>query len=297
MNARRPPRPPHLRRTWLFVPGNDEHAHADALLSGADAVVADLEEMTSPQERPVARKRIAAFLQRAAAAGTIGSVRINQLEHCGHADLDGIMPGRPHAIFLPHTQSVAQLAALDSALDAAERKLAITPGSTEMVPVIESAKGLVNLSALLEASARITCCMLAVEDLAANLGARRTPGGDELLHARSRFLIECVAADCVPVDLPCTWRSAAVLERDMELATQLGFASKSVVYPQHVPAIHRALTPSEADARTARALLDAHRAQQAEGRAGRSGSAWIDYPERNNAQRLIARFELFNPPA
>lgn len=290
MNAHPTPRPPGLRRTWLFAPGNNSEAHAIALQSGADAIVADLEEMTSPQDRPRARERIVALLREAARAGTFGSVRINKLEHDGHADLEGIMPGAPRAIFLPHAESTAQLASLDDALAIIERKLGIPAGSTEVVPVIESAKGLVNLDALLQVGARIKCCMLAVEDLAANLGARRTPGGIELLYARNRFLIECIAAGCVPIDLPCTYRSAQVLGQDLDLCTQLGFASKSVVFAEHVPAIHRALTPSAEDVRAAHALIHAHAAQQAN--PPDAGSAWIDYPERNNAQRLIARDAL-----
>jgi citrate lyase subunit beta/citryl-CoA lyase len=290
MNAHPTPRPPGLRRTWLFAPGNNSEAHAIALQSGADAIVADLEEMTSPQDRPRARERIVALLREAARAGTFGSVRINKLEHDGHADLEGIMPGAPRAIFLPHAESTAQLASLDDALAIIERKLGIPAGSTEVVPVIESAKGLVNLGALLQVGARIKCCMLAVEDLAANLGARRTPGGIELLYARNRFLIESIAAGCVPIDLPCTYRSAQVLGQDLDLCTQLGFASKSVVFAEHVPAIHRALTPSAEDVRAAHALIHAHAAQQAN--PPDAGSAWIDYPERNNAQRLIARDAL-----
>lgn len=291
MNAYHTPRPPGVRRTWLFVPGNNAGAHATALESGADAVVADLEEMTAPQERPQARERIVTLLRDAAAAGMFGSVRINTLETDGHADLEGVMPGHPRAIFLPHAQSAAQLAALDDALSVIERALGIPAGSTEVVPVIESAQGLVNLDALLHVGARIKCCMLAVEDLAANLGARRTPGGNELLYARSRFLIECVAAGCVPIDLPCTYRATQALERDLDLSTQLGFTSKSVVFAEHVPAIHRALTPSTEDVQAAHALIAAHAAQQANPSAA-GGPAWIDYPERNNAQRLIARDAL-----
>lgn len=296
MNAPLAFRPPHLPRTWLFVPGNDDTAHVNALASGADAVVADLEEMTFPNERPDARKRIAALLQRCAASGQLGGARINKLEHNGNADLEGVMPGRPHAIFLPNTESSGQLAALDRAIDELEHQLGIARGSTEIVPVIESAKGLVNLGALLVASARIKSCMLAVEDLATNLGARRTPDCDELLYARSRFLIECVAVGCQAVDLPCTWRSVTVLESDMQLSTQLGFVSRSVMFPEHVPVIHRALTPSVAEVRAARELLEAHRAQQVNHATGPTGSEWIDDPERNNAQRLITRFELFSSP-
>lgn len=290
MSVHQTTRPPGILRTWLFVPGNNSEAHAASLQSGADAIVADLEEMTSPEDRPQARKRIVALLREAARAGTFGSVRINKLEHDGHADLEGIMPGTPRAIFLPHAERAAQLASLDDALAVIERKLGIPEGSTEVVPVVESAKGLVNLGALLQVGARIKCCMLAVEDLAANLGARRTPGGNELLYARSRFLLECVAAGRVPIDLPCTYRSAQVLGQDLDISTQLGFASKSVVFSEHVPVIHRALTPSVDDVEAARALVDAHAAQQAH--PSPAGSTWIDYPERNNAQRLIARAAL-----
>ncbi|MDN7179593.1 hypothetical protein M0D69_16685 [Caballeronia sp. SEWSISQ10-4 2] len=54
MKTPRPSRAPALRRAWFFVPGVDASSHATALASGADAIVADLEEMTTPEDRPVA---------------------------------------------------------------------------------------------------------------------------------------------------------------------------------------------------------------------------------------------------
>ncbi|SAL07853.1 citrate lyase subunit beta [Caballeronia arationis] len=190
-----PLRPPALRRAWLFVPGADAASHAQALTSGADAIVADLEEMTAAADRPSARALIVSMLRESERRGAIGAVRINKLENDGHADLQGIMSGAPRAVFLPHAESPAQLAALDEALAGLEGIHGIEVGTTEIVPTIESAKGLVALGAILKSSPRILCCMLAVEDLAANLNAHRTPGGKELLYARSRFLIECIAAD------------------------------------------------------------------------------------------------------
>ncbi len=133
--------------------------------------------------------------------------------------------------------------------------------------------------------------MLAVEDLAANLGARRTPEGQELLYARSRFLIECIAANCVPIDLPCTYRSPATLAADMELSTQLGFTSKCVVFAEHVDVVNRALTPSGSAAEAARETLAACEAQ---GAYAADVDNWIDAPERNNAKRLLARYEAFH---
>lgn len=276
-----------LRRAWLFVPGADAAAHAAALGTSADAIVADLEEMTAPADRPAARQRIVSLLGDAAACGALGAVRINPLEQDGPADLEGVMPGRPGAIFLPHAETPAQLARLADALTALEARHGMPDGSTEIVPTIESARGLVHLGALLAASPRIRHAMLAVEDLAASLGARRTRDGLELLHARSRFLIECIAAGCQPIDLPCTYLAADVLAHDLDTSTGLGFRSKCAVFAAHVDAINQALTPSDADAHAARALLDAYRAQSASGHAAAPGR--IDAPDANNARRLLER--------
>lgn len=289
MKTPRPFLAPALRRAWLFVPGVDACSHTTALASGADAVVADLEEMTAPEDRPKARERIVAMLHETERLGLIGAVRINKLGNDGQADLEGVMPGAPRAVFLPHTETTDQLVALDAALSESERIHGIGHGTTEIVPTIESAKGLVALGALLNVSPRIRCCMLAVEDLAANLGARRTPEGRELLYARSRFLIECIAADCVAIDLPCTYRSTGVLAAELDLAAQLGFTSKCVVFAEHVDAVNRALTPSSGAAASARATLAAYDAQGPYANA----SAWIDAPDRNNAKRLLARYEAF----
>ncbi|WP_321802641.1 HpcH/HpaI aldolase/citrate lyase family protein [Burkholderia sp. BCC1993] len=282
-----------LRRVWLFVPGADTAAHATALGTSADAIVFDLEEMTLPADRPAARRHIVTRLADAAACGALGAVRINKLEHDGHDDLAGVMPGRPTAIFLPHAETPLQLVRLADALTTLEAHHGIAEGSTEIVPTIESAYGLVHLGAMLAASPRIRHAMLAVEDLATSLGARRSRNGLELLHARSRFLIECVAAGCTPIDLPCTYRAPDTLAHDLGTTTQLGFRSKCAVFAEHVDAINHALTPTDAEADAARALLDAHRAQTAPGhRAAPDGIDWIDAPDANNARRLLERHAL-----
>ncbi len=276
-----------LRRVWLFVPGADTAAHTVALGTSADAIVADLEELTMPADRPAARRHIVTLLADAAACGALGAVRINKLEHDGHEDLVGVMPGRPAAIFLPHAETPLQLVRLADALTTLEAHHGIPEGSTEIVPTIESAYGLVNLGAMLGASPRVRHAMLAAEDLAASLGARRSRDGRELLHARSRFLIECVAAGRAPIDLPCTYRAPDALALDLDTSTQLGFRSKCAVFTEHVDAINRALTPDDTDADAARALLDAYRAQAVSGNGAMRDR--IDAPDANNARRLLAR--------
>ena len=286
-----PRRPPFLRRAWIFVPGMDLDTQRTAVAGGADVVVADLEEFTAPADRPEARLRIAALMAQCRAHRVVGAMRVNRLEADGRDDLAGVMPGRPELVFLPHVETAVQIEALCAELTTLEAAHGIGDGGTEIVPTIESAAGLLGLGPILRASPRIKACLLAAEDFADSLGAERGPDAIELLHARGRFLLECVAAGCAAVDCPCTFRAADALEQDLALAKRLGFKAKCVVFPEHVAPLNRAFTPSAEAVKAAKELCAAWERQRRAPPAdiGR----WIDSPRVNNARRLIARHQAF----
>ncbi|AJG22705.1 HpcH/HpaI aldolase/citrate lyase family protein [Cupriavidus basilensis] len=290
MNAQATRRPPGLRRSWLFVPGLDPVRQHAALESGPDVVVADLEEFTSPADRPAARARIAALMGECRARGIVGAVRINKLDGDGLDDLHGVLPGAPAAVLLPHTESGAQILALDQQITGLERELGLPHGHTEIVPTLESARGIVAAPAILSASPRVSACLLAAEDLSADLDAVRGPDGIELHHVRARFLVDCIAAGCVPIDCPFNYQDATALAADLAWARRIGLKAKCTVFPHQVAAIHAALTPS------------AQQVAQAQDRVGRYEAARdgkpaqgprIDSPDYNTARRLLARHAGF----
>ncbi|WP_232310875.1 HpcH/HpaI aldolase/citrate lyase family protein [Herbaspirillum autotrophicum] len=284
-------RPPTLRRGWMFVAGMDQAAHARAIAGGADVVVADLEEFTAPADRPEARLHIAAMMADCRARGVVGAVRVNKLEHDGHADLCGVMAGRPDVVFLPHVDRPEQIVALAAEISSLEAEQGIAAGSTEIAPTIESAAGLLALGAILRASPRVTACLLAAEDFSASLGAERGADGVELRYARARFLLECVAAGVVAIDCPCTFRAIATFTADLELARRLGFKSKCVVFPEHVALLNEALTPSAQQVQAAEQLCSAFERQKTA--PPTDLSLWIDAPLYNNGRRLLARHAEF----
>lgn len=282
-------RPAALRRSWMFVPGMDAAAQAAGLASGTDALVTDLEEFTAPVERPAARPRIAALFATCRAQGVVAAVRINKLEDDGLADLRGVMPGAPDAVFLPHAESAAQITALDQAISALEAELGLPAGSTEIVPTLESALGLVRAYDILTASPRVSACLLAAEDLTASLGAERGKDGIELHAVRARFLVDCTAAGCVPIDCPFNYRDLPALEADLRWARRLGLKSKCATVAEQVPLIHQVFTPSASEVDTARNRVARFEAQ----RAGQHDAERIDPPTYNTARRLLARHDQF----
>jgi citrate lyase subunit beta/citryl-CoA lyase len=281
---------PELRRTWLFGPGADCGAHEAMLASGAEALIVDLEDFTPPQRRDEARRLLPALLARWREAGRIAAVRINALETDGPADLAAAMPARPDVVAYPMASTAAQMHALHAALAHWEHALGIAPGATEILPVCETALGVVDLRAIAAASARIRCALLGAEDLAADLAAERSPEAVELDHARRRFLLECRAAGIEPIDAPYTFGDVDGAVREAAYARRLGYRSKSLVRPEHAQPLNAVFTPCADELRRATAIVAAFEAARARGedRALVDG-LWVEVPTYRNAQRLLER--------
>lgn len=279
-------RPVSLRRSWLFTSGLDERAQAVAIASGADVLVPDLEEFTVPADRPIARPQVVALMARCRAQGVVAAVRINRLSGDGLCDLRGIMPGRPDVVFLPYVESADEILALAHALTGLETEIGIPPETTEIVPTIESAQGFVRIQSILSASARIRACLLAAEDLTADLGAERGPDSLELNHLRSRFHVECRAAGRIAIDCPFNYRDPQAQEADLLWARRIGLRAKCAVFPEQVAPIHALLTPSAEQIAGAQALVARFEATR---RGDPLTGTAVESPDYHTARRLLAR--------
>ncbi len=283
-------RPTQLCRSWLFVNGADERALADAPSSGADVLIQELEDFTPPALRPKAREVSAETLAAWRARGARVAVRVNPLDGDGMADLEAVMRGGPDIIALPKVSGPEHIEQLAMTVAALEERYGLAPGSTELLPNIESARGLVKLGDIVSASPRVQSCLMASEDMAANLGAVRAPDGLELSYARQRFLLECVAAGIMAIDYPYTWQDNDGARHDTLNAQRLGYKAKSAVAHSHSGIINDVLTPSPAEVAEARRIVDAFDAAQAsgQGRVELDGNL-IEVPTFTNAQRLLQR--------
>ena len=285
-------RPTHLRRTWLFSAGADAAAQGAALDARPDVLVPDLEDLTPPALRPRAREMILALLEKCRKSGIVGAVRVNPLAAEGRNDLAVVMQARPAAVFLPKTAAPEQIVELDRAIADHERRLTIPTGSTEIVPNIETATGLVATAAIAKASKRVKACLVAAEDMAADLGAERAPDGLELVYVRQRFLVECVAAGVMAIDAPYTFSDIEGACADTLYARRLGYRAKGVVVPAHVAPINTVLTPDAEAIARARRIVEAFDAARAAGRDRvEMDGALVEVPTYLNAKRLIARDE------
>jgi citrate lyase subunit beta / citryl-CoA lyase len=281
-----------LPRTWLFGAGADRAGHEAMAKSGADVLIQDLEDLTPPARRPEARALAPALYAAWRAAGALACVRINALDGEGPADLQAVMPARPDIVAYPKAQTAADMHALDAALTTLERQLDITPGSTTILPVCETALGVVNVREIAAASPRVRFALLGAEDLAADLCAERGRDAVELDHARRRFLLECRAAGIEPIDAPWTFSDADGAAAEARYARRLGYRCKSLVRADHAQPIRSALVPGTEERARAGRLVAAFEAARARGedRALVDG-LWVEVPTYLNAKRMLAEVD------
>ncbi len=285
-------RPTALCRSWLFVNGADEAALAAAPDSGADVLIQELEDFTPPALRPKARELAPAILASWRERGTVTAVRVNTLDGDGMTDLKAIMRGAPHIVALPKVAGPTQLEQLAIAVASFEQEYGLPAGSTELLPNIETALGLVQTLQIVAASARVKAALVASEDMAADLGAERGRDGTELAYVRQRFLVECTAAGVMAIDYPYTWSDADGAHRETLEARRLGYQAKSAVAHGHAAVINEVLTPSPKEVDAARRTIEAFETAQAQGlgRVDLDGNL-LELPTYAGAKRLLARAE------
>ena len=168
-------------------------------------VIQELEDSTPPERRPAARALAADAYVQWREAGALSAVRINPLETDGLADLATVIPARPDIVLMSKVAEPSQVQRLADEVERLEREHGLPIGDIELVPNIESARGIIQTYAIAKASDRVTGIAGSTEDTAADLGAIRGKDAVELAYVRQRLHVESVAAGVVSIDCPYTF--------------------------------------------------------------------------------------------
>ena len=251
-------------RSFLFVPGDRPDRFAKAEASGADAVVLDLEDAVAPADKARAREHVRAWI----AAGHEAVVRINA-------------PGTPW--FAKDVALGARVIMVPKAED--PEKLRRLPAWTGLIPLLETAAGIANATALCAVPSVLRPAFGSV-DLAAQLGVdhRSHPA---LRHARSAVVLAAATAERpAPIDgVTTALDDAGVLAADLDEARTLGFGAKLCIHPRQVAGVHRAFAPSDAEVAWAREVLDV----AAGGSVAVHHGEMVDRPVVLRAEAVLAR--------
>ncbi len=269
-------------RSVLFVPGTSRERFDKAFTSGADAVVLDLEDGVETTRKDEARKAIAGWLAAPASGQTERLVRVNAPASpfiTGDLSWLATVDGRYDGLVLPKVESPEQVARIARAIS-----------SRRVIPLLETAKGIVHAAAIASADADIPAVLFGAEDLTAELGIPRTVEGEELVYARSQVVMAAVAAGADPIDavyVDIVRRDK--LRQDCKRARALGFTGKMAIHPDQVSVINEGFSPSPEEVSAARKVIEASEAARAKGEgAFRREGRMVDAPVVRRAERVLA---------
>lgn len=283
--------PTRAPRSLLFVPATSPQKAEKAFASAADGVILDLEDSVALAEKAQARQNAAQLL--GARRPKLVFLRVNAIStpHC-FDDLHVAAAAQIDGIVLPKAESAAELAMVDWVLTQLEAKAGKAAGGIEIVPIIETARGLAAASEIARASSRLRCLAFGAVDLALDMDIDVTDDSGPMAHARFTLALASRQAglqgplDTVFVDI----RDLDGLRASTLRARAMGFGGKCCIHPAQIETVNAVFTPSEAELARAREIVTAFERAEAAGAAAVSvGGAMVDYPVVEKARRMLAK--------
>lgn len=278
-----------LRRTMMFVPGNNPGMMADAHIYGPDSIMLDLEDSVTMAEKDAARLLVYQALKTVDYGNTEMVVRINPLNTpYGKKDIEAVVKAGVDVIRMPKTETAEEVVEVEREIERVERELGYV-GRTKIMAAIESTLGIVNAYAIATASPRMMGIALGAEDYCANLKAQRTPGGDELRLARETIVVAARAAGIDALDtVYSNLNDMETFRQEVEYIKTLGFDGKSIINPRQIEVINEVFAPKEKEITKARAIIAAIKEAEAKGSGVIAlNGKMIDRPVVIRAQRTI----------
>ncbi|MFA5832912.1 MAG: aldolase/citrate lyase family protein [Bacteroidota bacterium] len=277
-----------MRRTRLYLPGNEPHFFLNASLHKPDCIILDLEDSVSPNEKDAARILVRHAFQNVNFENAERSVRINSLP-AGLEDLKQIICHNVQTILIPKCESAAQVAEVDSAIHhiLKEQK---KKRNIFLIPIIESALGVVRAFEIASASESVCGLAIGLEDYTADIGVERTKVGTESLFARSTVINAAKAAGIQALDSVFSdVTDETGLRQSVLEAKAIGFEGKGCIHPRQINIIHKVFAPTEKEIEYARRVVEAFNTAKKNGSGVVAlGSKMIDAPVVKRAQRILS---------
>ncbi|MFY9285536.1 MAG: citrate (pro-3S)-lyase subunit beta [Tissierellaceae bacterium] len=279
-----------LRRTMMYVTGNNPANVMDAHLYGSDSIMFDLEDSVSIKEKDAARLLVYHALTTMDYGETETVVRVNGLDTpFGREDLEAMVKAQPDVIRLPKTETAEDVLEVERIISEIEERLGLEMGKTKMMAAIEGPLGAMNAYEIAKSSNRLIGIAIGAEDFVTSIKTTRSAEGIELLAARSQIVLAARAAGIYALDTVYSdINDDEGFIGETKLIKQLGFDGKSVIHPRQVVLTHKVYEPTDKEIKDALRVIDA--IDEAE----RSGSGvialdgrMIDGPIVDRAHRVL----------
>ncbi|MEL6451426.1 MAG: CoA ester lyase [Pseudomonadota bacterium] len=265
-------------RSVLYIPGSKPRALDKARGLPVDAIIFDLEDAVSLEEKEAARTTLAEALATGGYGARMKIVRINGLDTAwGAADAAAAKDMGADAILLPKVSSPADLDAL-----------AEITGDTPLWAMMETPLGMLN-AAQIAAHPLLAGMVMGTNDLAKELQSQFRPDRLPLLTGLGLCVLAAKAHSCAIIDgVYNAFKDADGLAVECAQGRDMGFDGKTLIHPAQIDVANAAFSPSQDDIDLARRQIAAFEEVEAAGQ----GVAVVDGRIVENLHIVTARETL-----
>ena len=288
-------------RSMLFVPGNNPKMISKAISLPADAIIFDLEDAVPLTDKEAARSMVRDAIKTVKAGGPSVFVRINALTTGFTAeDLNYIVIDGLDGVLLSKAETEDDIIKLDRMLKEVEDKSGTAAGTVKIIPILETAKGIIKAYEIASAGERIVATAFGAGDYYRDMGrstASISPEQTELLFARSQVVIASRAAGVQAIDTAFFGLLTDLdsFRKEAMLALQLGFKGKILIHPTQIDIANEVFSPSPDDIAGAQKVVKAFEEAQSKGLGATSlEGKMIDYMTYCQAKDLIDFVDLLS---
>jgi citrate lyase subunit beta/citryl-CoA lyase len=279
----------HANRTYLFAPGNHERRVEKALGLGADVVILDLEDAVAVSEKKSTRNLINNTLKQPRNCAVFVRVNAYDTEFC-YGDICSIVSENLDGIVLPKLESLEDLRSIDWLLGNLEQERGLPNGSIDLMPIIETAVGLVNIREIARADTRVKRLAFGGGDYTRDLGMEWTLKEDELLPVRSEMVLASRFGKLEPpVDTVFIHiKEHGAFRSSCSNILGLGFQGKMCIHPDQVPVTNETFTPDAEEVKWSQRVINEFAKAEKAGIASiQIDGYFVDYPIVEKAQRTV----------
>lgn len=281
-----------VHRTYLFAPGNHPRRVEKAFTLDCDAVILDLEDAVAIAEKPATRALVVEALKQQ--TGKRGYVRVNawDTDFCFN-DILAVTGPWLTGIVLPKVEESAQVTAVDWILSSIERDQGLEPGAVDLIPILETGKGIANARAIAGCGSRVKRLSFGAGDYTKDMGMRWTLEETEIDHARAEVALASRAEGLEP-PIDSVWihiKDQDGLKRSAEKVRDMGFQGKLCIHPDQIGPTNAVFTPTEEQVAFAEKVVAAFEEAEAQGLASiQLDGYFIDYPIVDQARRTLGQW-------
>jgi citrate lyase subunit beta/citryl-CoA lyase len=264
----------------MYVPANRGKFLAKAWTRGADCIILDLEDAVAPADKASARKMVKDDIPIVRKGGAEVQVRINR--EFEEEDLDAIVVPGLTSIMIPKCESVEDVRRVDCMVTRLEKERGLPEGRIQFDLIFETARGIIRMENIAEASPRIVSMTTGQADLSVDLGFTRYPelNFDQYFYPENKLLYAARAAGVQAhgmgaqnnADYVDVSAGKEAMLKVCRYAYKMGFMGTSAIHPVWVEAANEGFSPLPEEVALARRVKKALDEAYAQG----EGSVAVD---------------------